>query len=123
MDGYFLKSDDCNAILGMAIEMVYHGSTYFSPEVKEVINASPKLKPTTALTQRHLQVLGAVIRSPAATRVEQAYSLGISESTLQKHISHIFSILNVPNMESCVLKVLRMRLIHDPIIMEGGHSR
>jgi two-component system invasion response regulator UvrY len=116
VNGYFLKSDDSTHILPMAIEMVHHGGTYFSPEVKEVIHAAPKLKPATALTERHIQVLNAIVRSPASTRAEQAHSLHISENTLQKHITQIFSILNVPNMESCILKALRMRLVHNPTI-------
>ncbi len=109
--GYLLKTDDFTAILDKAVEMIHLGATYFSPEVKQIIFSAPKLKRNEHLTERQLQVLRAIVRSPDATREDIANSLQISKSTLQKHIKAIFTILDVPNMESCILKAMRMRLV------------
>jgi DNA-binding NarL/FixJ family response regulator len=119
VDGYFLKSDNCNDFLASTIETVHRGGTYYSPEVKAIIKSAPPLKPPSTLTERHLQVLNTIVRSSTVTRAEQANCLHISESTLNKHITQIFSILKVKNMESCILKALRMRLVYDPLIMEN----
>ena len=113
--GYMLKTDDFAEILDKAVEMIHLGATYFSPEVQDVIFSAPKLRKNDHLTERQLQVIQAIIRSPEASREEIAASLHISKSTLQKHITAAFEALDVPNMESCILKVMRMGLID----MEG----
>jgi DNA-binding NarL/FixJ family response regulator len=109
--GYMLKTDDFAGILDRAVEMIHIGATYFSPEVKEVVFSAPQLKGSGNLTERQLQVIGAIVRSPEASREELARGLHISKSTLQKHITAIFESLDVPNMESCILKAMRMRLV------------
>ncbi|MCC6604741.1 MAG: response regulator transcription factor [Anaerolineae bacterium] len=109
--GYLLKTDDFAQTLGHAVEMIHMGLQYFSPEVQEVIYAAPKIKPTRALTDQQMNVLRAIMRSPEATREMLAESLHISKSTLQKHITAIFEALDVPNMEACIIKAMRMRLV------------
>ncbi|MCA9941725.1 MAG: response regulator transcription factor [Anaerolineales bacterium] len=111
VQGYLLKTDDFTAILDQAVEVIHLGATYFSPEVKQIIFSSPRLRRNEHLTERQLQVLRAVMRSPDASRAAIASSLQISKSTLQKHIRAIFTTLDVPNMESCLLKAMRMRLL------------
>jgi len=109
--GYLLKTDDFARTLSQVVNMVHAGKMYFSPEVQAIIIGAPKLNGNHHLTPQQMNVLRAVMRSPAATRIELAYSLNISPSTLQKHINAIFSALDVPNMESCFLKAMRMRLV------------
>lgn len=109
--GYLLKTDDFAGTLDQVVEMVHAGKMYFSPEVQEIIISAPRLKNNQHLTAQQMNVLRAIMRSPAATRVELAESLSISPSTLQKHINAIFAALDVPNMESCFLKAMRMRLV------------
>jgi DNA-binding NarL/FixJ family response regulator len=119
--GYMLKTDDFTQILGQAVEMIHLGATYFSPEVREVIFSAPRLVGGEHLTGRQLDVLRAIIRSPEASRDEIAESLHISKSTLQKHITALFAALEVPNMEACIIKAMRMRLI-DPAEILGSEA-
>jgi DNA-binding NarL/FixJ family response regulator len=97
------------------------GATYFSPEVREVIFSAPRLVGGEHLTGRQLDVLRAIVRSPEASRDEIAESLHISKSTLQKHITALFAALEVPNMEACIIKAMRMRLI-DPTEVLGPEA-
>lgn len=117
--GYMLKTDDFTQILDRAVEMIHLGATYFSPEVGEVIFSAPRLVGGENITGRQLDVLRAVIRRPGASREEIAESLHISKSTLQKHITALFSALEVPNMAACIVKALRMRLV-DPAEIIGS---
>ena len=109
--GYFLKTDNFAQTLGQVVEMLQMGLTYFSPEIRDIIYAAPKLGRQNKLTEQQLNVLQAIIDSPELSREAIAKKMYISKSTLQKHISAIFEALNVPNMESCILKAMRMRLV------------
>lgn len=84
---------------------------YFSPDVQEIIVAAPKITKDNQLTDKQLNVLRAVVRSPEASREALAASLDISKSTLQKHINVIFAMLGTPNMVACVIKAMRMGLV------------
>lgn len=109
--GYMLKTDDFARTLGNAVEMIHTGLLYFSPDVKEIIYSAPKIRQRRKLTDQQLNVLRAIMRSPEATREILAENLHISKSTLQKHITAIFEALDVPNMEACIIKAIRMRLV------------
>lgn len=109
--GYLLKTDDYAETLGKTVEMINAGALYFSPEVRQIILAAPKIKPKQTLTEQQLNVLRAIARSPEASREALAESLYISKSTLQKHINATFQVLGVPNMESCLIKAVRMGLL------------
>lgn len=109
--GYILKTDDFTAILDQAVEMIHIGATYFSAEVQSIIFSAPRLTPDNRLTERQLEVIRAVFQTPEATREQLAERLYISKSTLQKHINAIFATLEVPNMESCIIKAMRMGLV------------
>lgn len=109
--GYLLKTDDVTEILSNVVEMVYAGALYLSPEVRTIIYSAPKINSRNLLTEQQLNVLRAIIRSPEASRETLAESLFISKSTLQKHVGAIFQTLNVPNMEACILKAMRMGLV------------
>jgi len=118
--GYILKTDDFSTFLDKAIEMVAGGIPYFSHEVMEVILSSPPLRLRTELTTRQLEVLRLVVYTPTISREAQADELGIALSTLQKHIQAIFSILEVPNMESCMIKAMRMGLVDVERVLGGA---
>lgn len=121
--GYLLKSDDFAATLGQAVEMIAGGLLYFSPEVRHVVMRTDPLPGADLLTPQQITVLRALLRSPEASRPQLAGSLHISTSTLQKHITAIFSILDVPNMAACVLKAMRMRLVDvDALLGDGRPS-
>lgn len=109
--GHLLKTDDFTAILDQAVEMIHKGATFFSAEVQNVIFSAPRLSSPNHLTERQLDVIRAICQNPEATREQLAERLFISKSTLQKHINAIFATLDVPNMESCIIKAMRMRLV------------
>lgn len=109
--GYLLKTDDFARILDRVVEMIHVGTLYFSPEVQEIILSAPRIRRKGPLTEQQLNVLRAIVRSPDVPRVEVAASLHISSSTLQKHITALFTSLEAPNMVTCVLKAMRMGLI------------
>lgn len=115
--GYLLKTDDFTETLGRAVEMIRTGLMYFSPEVQTIILSAPKIKKNGQLTDQQLNVLRSIIRSPEAKREELAASLHISKSTLQKHITAIFEAMEVPNMEACIIKAMRMNLVDLETIM------
>lgn len=120
--GYLLKTDDFTETLGRAVEMIHTGWMYFSPEVQTIILSAPQIKKNGRLTDQQLTVLRAVIRSPDAKREHLAASLHITKSTLQKHITAIFEAMEVPNMEACIIKAMRMNLIDLETIMGQGNS-
>lgn len=109
--GYMLKTDNFTLALDRAVEMIHLGVPYFSPEIREVIRSSPKLKPAAGLSPRELAAICAIVKSYEASREEVAASLDISVSTLKKHITSIIKKLNVKNMESAVVKAIRMGLV------------
>jgi DNA-binding NarL/FixJ family response regulator len=109
--GYLLKTDDVAGTLGRMVEMVHAGALYFSPDVRTIIYSAPKINSKNPLTDQQMNVLRAIVRSPEVSREALAETLFISRSTIQKHISAIFQILDVPNMESCILKAMRMGLV------------
>jgi DNA-binding NarL/FixJ family response regulator len=109
--GYFLKTDDFTQSLGIAVEHIRQGMLYFSPEVAEIIRFAPKISCEIHLTKQQKRVLQAVFRSPEASRVELASSLGIAPSTLKKHINALYYKFGTPTMVACILKAMRMGLI------------
>jgi DNA-binding NarL/FixJ family response regulator len=109
--GYILKSDDFTGILGKAVEMIYFGAMYFSPEIQKIIYSAPRMRNNKSLTPQQLNILNTAVRFPELSREQLADSLYISKSTLQKHIAGIFEVLDVPNMESAIIKAMRMQLI------------
>jgi DNA-binding NarL/FixJ family response regulator len=117
--GYMLKTDDFAATLDQAVEIIRlgAGASYFSDEVRAILFAAPRLKANGQLGERHLEVIRAIFRSPEATREQLAASLNISKSTLQKHINAMFEKMEVPNMESCLIKAIRMRLVDVDTVM------
>ncbi len=108
--GYFLKSDRLTVTLGAVVEQIHLGGTYFSPAVRQIIEQMPKLKRSARLTRAQRGVLQVLLQYPELARTAQAEKLGIAPVTFQKHIGALFEALHVTNMESCLVKAMRMRL-------------
>lgn len=108
--GYFLKSDRLTVTLGAVVEQIHLGGTYFSPAVRQIIEQMPKLKRSARLTRAQRGVLQVLLQYPELARTAQAEKLGIAPVTFQKHIGALFEALYVTNMESCLVKAMRMRL-------------
>lgn len=106
--GYMLKTDDFSAELDVAVKMIYVGGNYFSPEVRTAIFTSPKIQQNIELTERQFEVVQEIFRSPELSRKQVAEKLHISNSTLQKHITAVFEALEVTNIVSCLIKLMRM---------------
>jgi DNA-binding NarL/FixJ family response regulator len=109
--GYFLKTDNFARSLGIVVEQIRDGMIYFSPDVQELILSAPPIAKNNHLTEQQMTVLRAIFRSPGVPRKELAASLHITKSTLQKHINMISDALEVPNIEACIIKAMRMGLI------------
>jgi DNA-binding NarL/FixJ family response regulator len=110
--GYFLKSDNFTETLGVIVQQIYEGGGYFSPIVVKIIEAAPQLKQDLPLSNAEMNVLRALLRWPELSRKAQAEMLCIIPSTLQKHIKSILTKLNAPNVESCLVKAMRMGMVY-----------
>lgn len=111
VQGYLLKADSSAHLLDRVVEIVHTGEHYFSPEVQRIIYAAPPITMTPGLTERQLDVLQAIARAPEASREELADKMGIVTSTLQKHITAIFTAMGTTNMVETIMKAMRMGLV------------
>lgn len=109
--GYVMKSDDITATLGNAIKVIARGGTYVSPEVQRVIEDAAPIHSSPNLTPRLRETLHVLIANCQLTRHEQAELLSISNHTLSKHIKSLQIRLNVPNIESLIVKAMRQNLL------------
>lgn len=113
--GYFLKSDQLTRTLGAVVEQIYAGGTYFSPAVREIIEQMPKLKRRMPLTNALQKTLCILLHYPELKREDQAAKLSISPVTLQKHINSLFEVFCVNNVESVLIKAIRMGVDKIPV--------
>ncbi len=121
--GYFLKSDNFTETLGVVVQQIYEGGAYFSPIIVKIIEAAPLLKQDLPLSNAEMNVLRALLRWPELGRKAQAELLHIIPSTLQKHIKSIITKLNVPNVESCLVKAMRMGMVYKGETIEEPFER
>lgn len=89
--GYMLKEALPEEII-YAIRRINHGRRYFDAEVMEKTLNSREENPLFSLTTREMEVLDAI--SAGMNNCAIAEKLYISEKTVKKHISNIFSKLN-----------------------------
>nr|WP_042185639.1 response regulator transcription factor [Kibdelosporangium sp. MJ126-NF4]CEL16796.1 two-component system response regulator [Kibdelosporangium sp. MJ126-NF4]CTQ91975.1 two-component system response regulator [Kibdelosporangium sp. MJ126-NF4] len=108
--GYLLKDRvaDVRDFLS-ACEQIAAGGTVLDPEVvTQVLGASRRSQDLSALTAREREVLGLMAEGRTNTAI--AKTLFISEGSVEKHISSIFTKLGLPPSETDhrrVLAVLR----------------
>ncbi len=107
-DGYLLKSEDRQTMID-AIQSVYQGEQYFSPQVKNVFfeQSISKNKPT--LTKREEEILKLIVDEK--TTKEIAEELFISEKTVENHRTNLMLKLDVKNVAGLVKKAITMGLI------------
>lgn len=119
--GYLSKSDQFGGALVNIIKMcVQTNGGYFSKEVKEKLIKN-RIEKSVNLTDRELEVIRAVGQYPYISRKALAKKFVVSESTLKKHVNNIFKSLDVPNMESCLIKAIRMNLISQNDLWDGNN--
>jgi len=107
-NGYLLKTAD-EEQLQEAVRLVAKGRpALLQPEVTSVVMGSfqaPKKPPVEALSDRELEVIREVAKDLGNKQI--ANRLGISERTVQQHLSNIFGKLGVSSRTGAALKALQ----------------
>jgi DNA-binding NarL/FixJ family response regulator len=109
--GYLLKSATDAEILA-AVRTVAAGASAFSPAVTLALLRRARgetARPDFGLTEREREVLGEA--AAGRTNREIARRLGISERTVQAHLSHIYDKLDAASRTEAVTLALKHRLI------------
>lgn len=106
-NGYLLKTADEEQLL-KAVRLAAEGKpAILQPEVTRVVMESlqgPPSPPVEMLSERELEVVREVAKDFANKQI--ATRLGISERTVQQHLSNIFGKLGVASRTGAVLKAL-----------------
>ena len=110
-NGYLLKTAT-EEQLHQAIRLVAQGgAALLQPEVQKAVvtsyqrPAAPAEKPVEALSERELEILRTLAQD--LTNKEIAARLGISDRTVQQHLSNITGKLGVASRTGAVLKALQ----------------
>lgn len=107
-DGYLLKSEDRQTMI-TAIQLVYQGEQYFSPQVKNVFFQQSISKKNPNLTKREEEILKLIVDEK--TTKEIAEELFISEKTVENHRTNLMLKLDVKNVAGLVKKAITRGLI------------
>lgn len=115
VDGYMLKDSPPHDVI-QALRMVVDGRTVFSSKVTDVIvrgYLSPARETRTSspdnVTKREIEVLELV--AEGASNIQIAKNLHVSESTVQYHLTNIYSKLRVHSRAEAVIHAAREGLI------------
>lgn len=107
-NGYLLKTAD-EEQLHEAVRLVAAGRpALLQPEVTSVVMGSfqaPRRPPVEALSERELEVVREVAKDLGNKQI--ATRMGISERTVQQHLSNIFGKLGVSSRTGAALKALQ----------------
>lgn len=108
--GFIHKSEDINIII-QGIKQVKQGHTFISNSsfIETSCSKNQSNAENLGITARQLSILR--LLEHGASNKEIAQKLNISDSTVKKHISNIFSLLCVQNRTALVLEAQRLRLI------------
>lgn len=116
VNGFVLKTADLEEIAA-AVHAVHEGKSVLDPDIV------PKLMKVIAggresdtyyepLTDRELEVL--TLAAQGLTNKAIAYSLGISDRTVQGHLRRIYEKLNVANRTEAVVRASQLNLLELP---------
>jgi len=110
--GFIHKSEDINTII-KGIKQVKLGKIFTSQVCSEsqpnVTNQSIENAERLGITSRQYNIIQ--LLEHGDSNKEIARKLGISDSTVKKHVSNIFTTLSVQNRTSLVLEAQRLKLI------------
>lgn len=108
--GFIHKSEDINIII-QGIKQVKQGHTFTSTNFSNQPSTTNSKTPAEqfGITPRQLNILQ--LLEQGDSNKEIARKLNISDSTVKKHISNIFSLLCVQNRTALVLEAQRLKLI------------
>lgn len=102
-DGYLLKSED-RATVMRALQLVFEGEQFISPQVKDLTVQRGLTTHKVALTSRELEILQQIVDEK--TIKEIAAALFISEKTVEHHRANLILKLDVKNMAGLVRKAV-----------------
>ena len=108
--GYLLKKTPSEKIIE-AVKEVHQGGAAMSPSIALKVLGSmqePKANPYE-LTEREVEVLQRLVEGDSYKLI--AFHYGISISTVQKHIVHIYQKLQVNSKGEAITKALRDKLV------------
>jgi DNA-binding NarL/FixJ family response regulator len=118
---YLLKGDQLSLNIPEAIDAVLAGRTLFSREINDFLFGNmPDGINGHQLNGRQLEIVQALVRSPEKSNQQLAEELHIAESTLKGHLNKIFSVLDVPNRSTLVIRSLQARLVPFHVDDRGG---
>ncbi len=106
--GYLLKEEAPGVILA-AVRGAARGEGYFSPKVAARAEAWTRGERLAGLTEREMEVLRLVARGE--TNVSIAQELGISEKTVEKHLTAIFTKLGVASRVDAAVWAVQAGLV------------
>jgi DNA-binding NarL/FixJ family response regulator len=104
--GYLLKSRVTDvADFVDTLKRIANGATVVDPAlVSELVSASRRGDPLSALSARELEVLA--LMAEGRSNVGIAHRLWVTEGTVEKHVSNILSKLDLPGTEDAHRRVL-----------------
>lgn len=115
VEGYMLKDSPPHDVI-QALRMVVDGRTVFSSKVTDIIvrgylspGRDARIPSPDNVTKREIEVLELV--ADGASNMQIAASLHVSESTVQYHLTNIYSKLRVHSRAEAVIHAAREGLI------------
>ena len=99
IQGYIIKSEPSSLILE-AVETVFSGNTYLSPEVQSVLAGQKIQPPEIKLSEREKEVLKGILDERSTKEI--AALLFVSEKTVEHYRSSLFDKFDVKNVSGLV---------------------
>ena len=109
--GYVLKDDAYSLELGRAVRNAARGQLVLSQAIQQEIVRARRPDDAVNLTRRQREIILQLATDLNASRESHAEALGITVSTLENHLSNIYSVLGVANESACIFKCLAYGVI------------
>ena len=121
VSGYLLKDDVLSMELVSAIRTVRNGGLCLSRRASDELSTRPRGTPQPDyLTQRHKDVIAALLMNPDASLSVLAAKLDITEATLRNHLREIRERLNVHTTKAALIKAVQLGLAPVDLIVISG---
>lgn len=109
--GYLLKNDALSMELTIAITTVYSGGVCLSPEISRMLSNNQHRMLQEELTDRHIEVLQSLAFHSNELHRDIADALGISETTLKKHVGEIRQRMRVKTTTAAIIKGMQLGIV------------
>ena len=121
VSGYLLKDDVLSTELVSAIRTVRNGGVCLSRRASDELSTRPRGMPQPDhLTERHKEVIAALLKHPDAPLSAIAAQLGITEATLKNHLREIRDRLGVRTTKAALIKAVQLGLAPVDLIVISG---